>query len=106
WTKRRLEACRAAGMIAVTVRDHDELDVLGVETQGADIRRELIGVRLPPPPPLHALCHGGAPSGRAGMLAGLAPLRWRSLPQILLGTATYCPRTQKLAQDLVPRVTV
>jgi len=27
----------------------------------------------PPPPPLHAPCHGGASSGRAGMLAGMAP---------------------------------
>src|SRR5262249_22744785 len=37
---------------------------------------------------------------------GHGTIRVTLLLKILLGMATYCPRTQKLAQDLVPRVTV
>src|SRR5262245_51883399 len=46
--------------------------VITVRNSGAPPTRQAM---LPPPPPLDALCHGGAPSGRAGMLAGMAPSR-------------------------------
>jgi hypothetical protein len=44
--------------------------VITVRNSGAPPTRKAM---LPPSPPLHALCHGGAPSGRASMLAGMAP---------------------------------
>src|SRR5262249_5673877 len=63
----------------------------------------------------HSLATAHAPPASAGahpIAFGILPPRGASNPmstlrivQILLGTATYCSRTQKLAQDLVPRVT-
>src|SRR5262249_30118480 len=58
--------------------------VITVRNSGAPPTREAM---RPPPPPFHAPCHGGAPSGRAGMLAGMAPSRGRLWLPILPANA-------------------